>query len=375
QFLVENFLFPADRGRYVRFMDMETLQQRIDASESGYVADVFGFKQKDGHYKKEEILIMRIPAVSSVEYLYCMKPYLSPEEQDGKEAGGKATGSSDMQMQEYSDIWKSVLWKSRLMFFWKDADRRFRGVSRSLLDYFGIADEEQIIGKTEEEMGWLADSDEIARLEQEILTNGSKHQDQPTQILVDGSVRDVVCTRMALYDNGKIAGILGRLEDLGLERRKMTQKQKSLRTDKVTGLMNERAFLDTLEGFGKKHQTEGKEYGLILMNNKAHDRIRKTYDDQIADILLQKISDRLSQIVGKTYATARIKDSVFAVIVPTGDWLALQGLVEEIRIAVSSIRQVEDKPVTLRLKMAYKTIGDDSVTDEDIYETALGEVL
>ncbi len=373
-FLAQEILFPADSDRYIRFVDLETLQQRIDASKTGYITDVFGFKQQDGHYRKEEILIMRIPSVSNVEYLCCMKPYFQPEGGMAKEDGSMPGGPMRTQMQEYSDIWKSILWKSRLMFFWKDADRRFRGVSRSVMDYFGITDEKQIIGKTEEEMGWLIDSDEVARLEQEILTKGIKYQDQPIQIVVDGSVRDVVCTRMALYDNGKIAGILGRLEDLGQERRKMTQKQKSLRTDKVTGLMNERAFLDILESFKMQHRAGGKEYGLILLNNKAHDRILKTYDLQIAETLLQKIAEHLTQIIGKNVA-ARLKDSVFVVIVPTGDWLTLQGLVEEIRIAVSAIRHVKDKPVTLRLKMAYKTIGDDSVTDEDIYEKALKEVL
>ena len=121
--------------------------------------------------------------------------------------------------------------------------------------------------------------------------------------------------------------------------------------------------------------SEGKEYGLILLNNTAYDRITKTYDEQTSEELLKEISEHLLQITGKTCIAARIKDSVFAVIMPTGDWLALQGLVEEIRIAVSAIRRIGDNPVTLRLKMSYKSIGDESVTDESIYETALKEVL
>ena len=107
----------------------------------------------------------------------------------------------------------------------------------------------------------------------------------------------------------------------------------------------------------------------------AYDRIRQSYDEQISQELLKQIAVQLVGIVGKNCITARTKDSVFAVLVKTGDWLQLQGLVEEIRIAVSSIRQVSGKPVTLRLKMAYKSIGDDNITDENIYETALKEVL
>ncbi|MCR5417530.1 MAG: EAL domain-containing protein [Lachnospiraceae bacterium] len=373
-YLANEIILPADRERYVRFMDLDTLQHRIDTSEKGFLADIFQFKQKDGSYRQDEILLMRIPAVSDVEYLYCMKPYVLPDKESAEE-DGKSAGGSESKKQEYYDIWDNILWKSRLMFFWKDTDRRFRGVSKSVLDYFGIKDEEQIIGKTEEELGWLADSDEIARLEENILSKGTKHQDQPIHVIVDGEVQDVVCTRMPLYDNGKIIGILGRFEDLNLERRKMSQKQRSIRTDKMTGLLNERAFKDSLSEFGKKHRSEGKEYGLILLNNTAHERIETTYDEQIAGEVLRQIASRLKEIAGKNAAIARTKDSVFALIVPTGDWLQIQGLVEEIRMVIGSIRQVKDKTVTLRLKMSYKIIGDEKVTEESIYETALKEVL
>jgi PAS domain S-box-containing protein len=375
QYLIDEVLFPADRERYARFVDDSTLQQRIDASENGYIADVFGFKQKDGRYKKEEIVIMRIPSINNAEYLFCMKPYLHSEvnvETEKDTAAGTAQGAH---VQEYSEIWESVLWKSRLMFFWKDENRRFRGVSRSFREYFGIEDESQILGKMEEEMGWLVDQDEVTLLEQEILTDGTKHQDQPTRVVVDGTVRDVVCTRMALYDEGRITGILGRFEDLGSERRKMNQKQMALRTDKVSGLLNERAFLDQLEAYGKKHQADGKEYGLILLNNEAHDRIRESYDEEVAEMLLKMISERLTDVAGGTCTVARLQESFFGVLVPWGEVQNMQRLAEEILDAVGSIRKVDDKPVTLRLKLACKSIDDEDVTDDTIYDKALDEVL
>jgi GGDEF domain-containing protein len=133
--------------------------------------------------------------------------------------------------------------------------------------------------------------------------------------------------------------------------------------------------LDTLEEFKEKHRSQGKEYGVILLNNTTYGRILKTYDEQISAGLLKEISGKMLQIGGKTCQAARIKDSVFALIVPTGDWLQIQGLVEEIRIAVGGIRKIQDKPVTLRLKMAYKSIKDESVADDNIYEAALKEVL
>ncbi len=373
--MARHVVFPTDQERYRNFLDLDTLEQRIEASDNGYVADVFKFKQKDGSYKKEEILLMRIPAVGAVEYLYCMKPYVSVEFGPDEGAGAKSGAGEPDQRREYADIWENILWKSRLLFFWKDTDRRFRGVSAAFMQYFGISDEKQIIGKSEEEMGWLTDPGEMARLEKQILASGTKFQDQPGRVTIDGKGYDVVYSRMPIYDGEKIVGILGRFEDMNLERRKLSLKQKLVRTDKKTGLMNEKAFLDTLEEFKEKHRSQGKEYGVILLNNTTYGRILKTYDEQISAGLLKEISGKMLQIGGKTCQAARIKDSVFALIVPTGDWLQIQGLVEEIRIAVGGIRKIQDKPVTLRLKMAYKSIKDESVADDNIYEAALKEVL
>ena len=256
-YLANEVVFPPDIEHYNAFLDFDTLRQRIDASPSGYVADIFRFKQKDGSYKPEEILIMRIPAIDSVEYLYCMKPCVLSGAGLGSENAELVVKQEDA-WQEYAGIWEQVLWRSRLMFFWKDKERRFRGVSKSVLEYFGIEDDSLIIGKTEEEMGWTIDTKEIAQLEQQILTKGAKQQDQPGRVIVGGLIQEVVCSRMPLYQNGKIVGILGRFEDLKLESRKMNQKQKSIRTDAVTGLMNAQAFLDAVKEFSKIHRKEGK---------------------------------------------------------------------------------------------------------------------
>ncbi|MCR4896222.1 MAG: EAL domain-containing protein [Lachnospiraceae bacterium] len=375
QYLIDEILFPADRERYARFVDLETLKSRIDASENGYLADVFGFKQSDGRYKKQEILLMRIPAISNVEFLFCMKPYLESAATAGKESVSWTSDGKEIRMREYSDIWESVLWKSRQMFFWKDENRRFRGVSRAFREYFGITDEAQILGKTEEEMDWLVDRDAVRDLELEIMSSGSKHPDQPTRVVIDGEVRDVVCTRMALYDEGRIAGILGRFEDLGWERRKMTQKQRALRTDNVSGLLNERAFLELLAAYERRHQADGKEYGLILLNNAAHDRIRETYDEETAEMLLREISECLNRVAGNTCTVARLQESFFGVLVPKSEVPNMQQLADEIYTAVDAIRRVDEKPVTLRLKLACKSIDDEDVTDENIYDKALDEVL
>jgi PAS domain-containing protein len=69
-----------------------------------------------------------------------------------------------------------LLQSAQTPIFWKDAARRFAGANRAFLDYFGFADEKEILGKTDEEMGWHSNpepyrADELAVLREGVSTS------------------------------------------------------------------------------------------------------------------------------------------------------------------------------------------------------------
>jgi PAS domain-containing protein len=47
-----------------------------------------------------------------------------------------------------------ILSTTKTSIFWKDAQRRFLGVNKAFLDYYGFPDESVLLGKTDEDMGW-----------------------------------------------------------------------------------------------------------------------------------------------------------------------------------------------------------------------------
>jgi EAL domain-containing protein (putative c-di-GMP-specific phosphodiesterase class I) len=69
----QEYVFPSQRERYCEFMDMETLQSRIEATESGHIEEAFRIKQENGNYEWREVTIMQLPHTNSGEYLYCLK--------------------------------------------------------------------------------------------------------------------------------------------------------------------------------------------------------------------------------------------------------------------------------------------------------------
>ena len=108
-----------------------------------------------------------------------------------------------------------VLESGAAMYFWKDTQRRFLGANTAFIDYFGIEILEELVGKTDEEMGWnIYDTtyrdEEIAVLEGETFENAPGVVRDKT-----GALRNIVATKRPLYSNGAVVGLVGYFNDVG----------------------------------------------------------------------------------------------------------------------------------------------------------------
>ena len=55
---------------------------------------------------------------------------------------------------------EKILDTTQAKIFWKDANRRFLGANKAFLDYYGLKPED-IIGRTDEDMGWNLDEEDF----------------------------------------------------------------------------------------------------------------------------------------------------------------------------------------------------------------------
>ena len=109
---------------------------------------------------------------------------------------------------------EGVLETSSLCFFWKDTERRFLGANQRFLDYYGFAGLEDILGKTDEDMGWHTDAEPFHDDEVQVLTGG-KVTGARGVCLCKGELRDIVATKRPLFSHGAIVGLVGFFEDIG----------------------------------------------------------------------------------------------------------------------------------------------------------------
>jgi PAS domain S-box-containing protein len=98
--------------------------------------------------------------------------------------------------------------------FWKDAQRRFVGVNQAFLDYYGFADESELLGKTDEEVGWHTDPQPYQDDEWRVLREGKSTRRVPGKCMARGELRAIVASKSPMYVDGKIVGLVGSFEDV-----------------------------------------------------------------------------------------------------------------------------------------------------------------
>ena len=122
-------------------------------------------------------------------------------------------------------IWKNIVLNAKRMFFWKDVNRRFLGASQSFLDYFGIDSEKEIIGKTDEDMEWHIDPDPFRKDEEDVIRSGKRVYLRRGKCIVNGVNRDIIASKIPIYRDGRILGLVGNVFDVEMSERFLREEK------------------------------------------------------------------------------------------------------------------------------------------------------
>ncbi|MBP5262478.1 MAG: EAL domain-containing protein [Clostridiales bacterium] len=370
--MAEKTIHPHDKGRYIEFMKPATFADRIAKDRFGVIEDAFRFKREDGNYNWSIVSIMSIPGSDFNEFLYCVKPLMG---ESGKTLMSHGVTSNEMfKADEYSLLWYNFVWNSTVKFFWKDRDRRYKGVSKAFADYFRLPMPDDIIGKRGEEMKWHINEETYISEEEKVLNTGACVNNSAGQCIIDGVVHHTISSKLPVYSDGEIVGLMGYIVDVEEENSRMTEGEGPARTDSVTGVMNATSFIEALIDYSAQYRMQNKDYGLILLKNTKHFRILTTYGEEFANSVLQSISDKIVDTVGTEGAVARTKDSYFAILMYTDDSKELQLIADKLKESIESIILVDGRNVTLKVASAVRLRSDEGVTDENIYIGALKEL-
>ncbi|SFQ19238.1 EAL domain, c-di-GMP-specific phosphodiesterase class I (or its enzymatically inactive variant) [Lachnospiraceae bacterium XBB1006] len=380
QKFVQDFVYPSQREAYLEFLNPKTIAERVGCSKRGTLMKLFKIRQNDGSYQWREIYLMEISATGGKEYLFCIKMH-QDSFQDDKKSEVDLThiiseeGKEQETILEYANLWDNMVWNAQLKFFWKDEKRRFRGVSQSFLDFYGFKSQDEVIGKTDEEMGWHVDNLPYQNDEWEVLRNGKRVINALGQCIVRGVVHNIVANKMPVYGNGKIVGLVGYFMDYDEARYGEEEQLLNYRIDAITKLMSPHAFMDALIDYSTQFNEHNRNYGMIVLQNVKHDRITETLGTELGKKLLAKMGQMIVEVAGKTCAVTRVKESTFIMLTYANSWIELETIASKLKKAMEEIHEVDGVSVTIRVEVATKMRTDEGVTDENIYQRTLEKIM
>ena len=344
----DKYIYPEDKTRFVRTFDPALAQARIRQDAGNSFSEVFRTSVRHGKFVWKEYTLLRIDAENYLLLIRniheVMKETLARSAPHFHEEGPYAP----------SVLWNNLIRSDLFRVFWKDRNRRFLGASRAFLDFYGFASAREIIGKSDEDMGWHVHPDLFMNDEYQVIHEGATFRNVPGKCIRHGENIDIFASKTPLYDvNGEITGLLGWFvdsESLGIGDRR---DRLNSRQDLLTGLLNSRGISENAEAFHDEYCLRGTDFVRIHIGINDFDMINEQYGFDFGDKVLRLFGQELRQAFGQSSAVGRYAGRQFTVLQQVKGTQWSHDLCKRIKDIGNSIHEIDGKPVTLYLSVGY----------------------
>lgn len=193
-----------------------------------------------------------------------------------------------------SDLLNNLMTLIPAGIFWKDTDRRFLGANQMFLDYYNLKSVDEIIGKTDEDMGWHIDPVPFRNVELRVIGNGESVLNVPGQCIVQGRVRNIKASKCPLFSDGKIVGLIGYFLDVTDAVQEQTRLSALSQTDELTGVLNRRAYTEIVLQYEEQYKQNHTDFVLYMIDLDDFKTVNDDYGHEYGNLVLQSICKSLT---------------------------------------------------------------------------------
>ena len=266
-------------------------------------------------------------------------------------------------------LYKAILDSTHAKLFWKDKDRRFVGANKAFLDYYGFESVDEIVGKNDEEMGWHNNPIPYMNDEEVVLYEGKAVIRSEGKCIVRGREREIVASKVPLYEDGEIVGLVGDFRDATdtnnsfreviAELNKYRERLKHFEFyDQLTNVLNRSGIYEVAADFEEKFLEEQKDFAVIYLDIDEFRSFNDRYGYQFGDDLLERIARRIESVLSDECALSRLGSDVFIVLARFDDDSDIQYLMKRMREAVGGIKKVDGYDTEIRFSYGYAIYSD-----------------
>ncbi len=348
------YVHPADRGRFQDFCDFDKVFRRVSNSNKNHLIDSFRMKHVQGLYQN---FACELVPIDFEDHPYVVQ-LVRPASQEIIDTIGGEQG-----------IPKTILWDTLLELvpagvFWKDRDRRFVGVNKNFLDFYDFSSEDDVIGKTDEDMGWHVDVVPFMENELTVIEQGKPVINALGTCISQGEVRHIRASKIPLRKEGDVIGLLGYFTEqasnsFGDSPHLENGFDRMSRTDDLTGVVNLHGLLTSVSVYADSYQMRGCDFCFISIVVQGMKKINDLLGRNFGNHVLVAVAKRLEKAVGVQGVVARVGGDNFGVLFQTDSLEEAAAKVKGIAQTLDTAMEIDGLEVDIRLEMGWALFSED----------------
>ena len=360
--ICENLVHEDDRVYFRQLFDMETIEQRIAEEPGGAVVGFFRIFDSRYKYVWKAVTLSIMHFENNDCVLCCVNE--APNEIARRMANSQheRRRGTDVQDSEvpvsHNPTFENILQLIPVGVFWKDKERRFLGANQMFLDYYGLQSVQEILGKTDEDMGWHINPEPFKKDELDVINNGRSIENVRGECIVKGSVRKIVASKQPYVVDRKIVGLVGYFKDVTDELKEQEKLELLTMTDALTGLYNRRAFADIVEKFMNQYASDRTDFALLMVDVDKFKQINDLYGHDYGDLVLTKVSYILKHVASDNSVVFRFGGDEFVILHQHKNEAELDSIKMEILAELNRANQMASTSITVQLSIGVAVYSD-----------------
>ncbi len=359
------YIHPGDQKKYQRFTNQDTLIERLQNANQGYLVEYFRTRTHNGSYVWKAHSMLYISDLNQI--IYSVRHI--PEQKFGM-LKNYATDdiSEDIEKElEFDHAVETTLQESQTInIFWKDKNRRFVGANQKFMDSYGFKELSDFVGKTDEEMGWHVDNLPFREAELEVLNQGKVIENQLGVCIIKGVAHRVLATKEPVFKDGKIIGLVGCFIDAEEIVKRIGVGEHFNLIDTPTGVLSIQGLTNILSEYLDTYLAQKKNFAVIRVTLDAYRRAVESYGLRAAQKMRAEFAKILTETVGNRGNCARIYSGNFSILMQYEEKADVEELRNRLEDTISNTHKLAGYAATLNT--TYETFySEDTSNPEDMF--------
>lgn len=266
---------------------------------------------------------------------------------------------------EEKSVLESIFRTQGIKFFIKDAKRRFVYANRAFLDFYGFESIADIVGCTDEDMGWHVDPVPFKHDEERVIEDGEIIEAAEGTCIIRGEIRNIRAYKIPIYDdNGKIIGLVGYFYDFTEEVRMREHTETKMRRDSLTGLLNKDGLVEQLTIYEAGYKRRGLNFVCVCLNVDRFRDILAKHGEKYGEQLLRNIADCFSLTLSTGGIMARMYSDNFVILHQLAREDQVDIIISRLRLALGKVVAMSDNELELGISVGTALMSEVEIPEE-----------